>query len=54
MSCCEGWDISEDDGVIGECPDCGEETIDSHARYGCSYSAVQCETCGSASCYLSR
>lgn len=53
MSCCDGWDYSEDDGVMGKCPDCGEETVDGSAISGCNYSPVECETCGSAPCDLS-
>lgn len=52
MSCCDGWDYSKDDGVKGECPDCGEEAVDGSAIYGCNYSPVECETCGSAPCDL--
>ena len=51
--CCDSWELYEGDGVVGECPDCGEETIDGSARYGCHYSPVVCETCGSAPCDLS-
>lgn len=32
------------------CPDCGEETIDGQATNSCSYSTVECKTCGYAPC----
>lgn len=47
MSCCDGWDDGEPD---GECPDCGEPTVDSHAARGCYWSSVSCDTCGAAPC----
>jgi len=54
MGCCSPWDLTEDgDKVNGECPDCGEDTVDGDAAYGCTYSPVQCKTCGSAPCDLS-
>ena len=50
MNCWGKWELSEDDSVIGERPDCGEETIDGYARYGCDYSPIVCETCKSSPC----
>jgi hypothetical protein len=46
--CCDGWDFSEE--VNGECPDCGEPTVDGGAATGCNYSPVECETCGWRPC----
>lgn len=48
--CCDPFEYEEPDGV---CPDCGEETNGGGAVYGCNYSPVECETCGSAPCDLS-
>jgi len=47
--CCStsGYSKNEIDGV---CPDCGEDTCNGNAFESCSYSPVQCETCGSAPC----
>jgi hypothetical protein len=47
--CCDGWD-NGDEGINGKCPACGDDTIDGQAVYGCNYSPVLCETCGSAPC----
>jgi ribosomal protein S27E len=46
--CCDGW--NDTNAVNGECPDCGMPTVDGDAAYGCSYSPIDCETCGSALC----
>jgi len=51
MGCCSS--IYEGEEIDGECPDCGEPTNDGDAVYGCSYSPVECETCGSTPCDLS-
>jgi hypothetical protein len=34
----------------GTCPDCGQETYDGEAVYGCGYSKKLCKTCGFALC----
>ena len=34
----------------GECPDCGAETTDGEATYGCYYSPVVCDTCEHRPC----
>lgn len=47
MSCADSWDLGEPN---GECPECGEPTVDGEAATGCNHSPVQCETCGSAPC----
>ncbi len=50
--CCSRWNIPEDfhTPVNGECPDCGEPTVDGEAAYGCTYSPKVCETCGARPC----
>jgi hypothetical protein len=49
--CSDPWDRTEDGSKIdGECPDCGAETVDGKAAYGCCWSPVDCDTCGSAPC----
>lgn len=45
--CCDGWNEGEPN---GECPDCGEPTVDGFAAVGCNYSPVICETCGARPC----
>lgn len=45
--CADGWDYGTPD---GECPACGEPTVDGEAAVGCFYSPVDCELCGSAPC----
>ena len=47
--CCAGTDYNPSE-IDGECPDCGEETVDGDAYYVCGYSEVICDTCGSAPC----
>lgn len=46
---CDGWDLG-DENINGKCPNCGEDTVDGRAVYGCNYSPVICETCGNAPC----
>lgn len=48
--CCDGWYPEEGEEVNGVCPDCGGDTIDGSAPYGCYYSPVVCETCGDRPC----
>jgi hypothetical protein len=36
--------------IDGECPDCGEPTVDGEAYESCAWSPVGCETCGYAPC----
>ena len=45
--CADGWDYGEPN---GECPHCGEPTVDGVAATGCLHSPVTCETCGAAPC----
>lgn len=45
--CADGWDYGEPN---GECPDCGEPTVDGVATTGCLHSPVTCDTCGAAQC----
>ena len=47
--CSDGWS-PEGEEINGECPDCGEDTIDGFAPSGCNYSPTQCDTCGDAPC----
>ena len=47
MTCCDSWDLGD---ANGTCPDCGMETVDGDAVTGCSYSPIDCKTCGSATC----
>lgn len=54
MSCCDGWDHSAEAIEICECPYCGEQVDqDGDAIYGCYWSPVICDKCGSAPCDLS-
>ena len=48
--CCDGWYLEEGEEADGECPDCGMETLDGSATEGCSWSPVDCQTCGAAPC----
>lgn len=45
--CSEPYDNGEPN---GECPECGEPTVDGESAYGCFYSPVVCKTCGSKPC----
>ena len=49
--CCspklEFWEMK--DGPDGECPDCEQPTYEGMAQ-GCTYSPVECETCGWSPC----
>ncbi len=49
MMCCEPNDYREDE-INGECPDCGNPTVDDDAFESCSYSPEECETCGWRPC----
>jgi hypothetical protein len=45
--------VGADGEANGECPDCGEATVDGEAKNVCAWSGDEpCETCGYASCYL--
>ena len=51
MSCCDGWDHTDDAKEIKECPVCGELVDeDGDALTGCNYSPVACRECGDAPC----
>lgn len=39
--------------INGECPSCGEPTVDGDSYEGCYYSPVICDECGYAPCDLS-
>ena len=48
--CCDPMEATEDD-IVGECPDCGAPVDeDGDALFGCSYSPLDCETCGTHWC----
>jgi NMD protein affecting ribosome stability and mRNA decay len=47
--CCDGWSSLKSE-VNGICPDCGIETVNGVAAYGCNWSPVLCKTCGYAGC----
>lgn len=51
MSCCDPIDARPED-TVGECPDCGGDVdIDGDTtEEACSYSPIDCDLCGSASC----
>lgn len=49
--CSDGWVLEVEEGDEGyECPFCGEETVNGGAKYGCNYSPVGCQACGSRPC----
>lgn len=49
--CCEPYDLTDDGSKInGQCPECGEDTVDGSAAIGCCYSPVICKICGSSPC----
>jgi len=50
MTCCDGWKPDDGEEINGECPDCGEVTINGVAAYGCNYSPQTCTTCGAQPC----
>jgi hypothetical protein len=47
--CCANTDYKLKD-INGECPDCGEPTVDGNAYDRCDYSPEVCKTCGWAPC----
>lgn len=47
--CYDGWETPEKE-INGECPDCGEPTVDGDAARGCNYSPYTCRTCGARPC----
>ena len=50
--CCASSGYKEEE-INGECPDCGNETVDGDAYECCSYSPAECETCDWSPCDLS-
>ena len=48
-SCCSPIEYDEEE-INGSCPDCGTPTVDGHAAEGCTFSPVECETCGWQPC----
>lgn len=47
--CCEPSGYTKDQ-IDGECPSCGEPTIDGEAYECCGYSPRDCAECGFAPC----
>ena len=47
--CCENTHYKESD-INGECPVCGEPTVDGKAYDICAWSPVVCEECGYSPC----
>ena len=47
--CCAGNEYNKDE-IDGECPDCGEPTVDGDAYESCYYSSVECKTCNWKPC----
>ncbi len=47
--CCEPSGYRDED-IDGECPECGEPTVDGEAFECCSYSPECCEVCGCRPC----
>jgi len=54
MGCCSPIEVDEKD-TVGECPDCGMGVdVDGDTNEeGCSYSPIDCKTCGFQPCDLS-
>jgi len=50
MGCYAAPEWDKEDEPNGECPECGELTIDGVAIDQCSYSPILCDTCGYAPC----
>ena len=48
-NCSDPW-TSKVDEVDGKCPDCDCPTVKGEAATGCSYSPIDCKTCGSRPC----
>ncbi len=47
--CCAANDYKKEE-INGECPDCGEDTVDGEAYESCFYSPCECETCNYRPC----
>jgi hypothetical protein len=52
MSCCADVGYEKEE-INGECPECGEPTVDGNAYEQCSYSPETCEICNCKPCDLS-
>jgi len=48
-SCCSPIEYEEEE-IDGSCPDCGTPTVEGHAAEGCTFSPVECTTCGWQPC----
>lgn len=47
--CCSNTNFKPED-IDGECPDCGDPTVDGNSYDCCTYSPTLCETCRNAPC----
>ena len=47
--CCSNTYYTKEE-INGECPACGEPTVDGEAYDACTYSPVCCDVCGCAPC----
>jgi hypothetical protein len=48
--CCEPHGFDDENLIDGECPECGNPTVDGEAFDVCGYSPIICDTCGCAPC----
>lgn len=46
--CCDN--SGEEGEPNGECPKCGQPTVDGYTKDHCNYSPVECHECGWAPC----
>ncbi len=47
--CCDNTNYKKEE-INGECPACGEPTVNGDAYDQCAYGKKQCEVCGNAPC----
>ncbi len=47
--CCDPTSFNGNE-IDGECPECGEPTVDGDAFEKCGYSPCQCDICGYSPC----
>ena len=47
--CCSASGYNRNE-INGNCPKCGEDTVDGDAYYCCSYSPLECDECGTRYC----
>lgn len=48
--CCYPYRPDNINEIDGMCSSCGMPTIEGKAAYGCHYSPIECENCGSSPC----